>query len=186
MKPHCNPVGWRLLLLLGLATAAEASLTDDLGRCRLIADPAARLACYDGIGAPAAALPPADGSPPTGPSAPAEVAAAAPLAATAGAARQPSPEALFGVDPERSEDALMEAAGIARLDEIDVRVTAVRMDAEGKRVIEFDNGQVWRQLDSPPARLEPGDGVRIRRAAFGSYLLLRPDGGRGVRVRRIG
>jgi hypothetical protein len=94
---------------------------------------------------------------------------------------------LFGIDAARSEEALRAAAGVGRIDELELRVASVRIDAEGKPVFEFENGQAWRQLDSPAARLQPGAVVRIRRAAFGSYVLLRPDGGgRAIRVRRIG
>jgi hypothetical protein len=193
MSPRPHPPSWPLLLLLGLVTAARASLPDDLARCRAIGDGAERLRCYDGLRSPATVeagksdLPPATapGVAPAGPAGPAGPATAAGAAAGAAAVATPSPEALFGVDAQQSEEALRQAAGVGRLEEMESRIASVRVNAEGKPVFTLANGQAWRQLDSPAARLQPGDVVRIRRASLGSYLLLRPDGGRGIRVRRI-
>lgn len=179
MKPIRRPTP-ALVLLLGFAAVTRAALPDDLARCRDIGDAAARLQCYDAIASPAAL---ATHSPDQRPAEAAGAAAPASVAA-ATATSTPSPEALFGVDAQQSEEALRQAAGVGRLEELESRIASVRVTAEGKPVFVLDNGQVWRQLDSPPARLQAGEVVRIRRASLGSYLLLRPDGGRGIRVRR--
>lgn len=142
--------------LLGSVIGAGAD-NSALSACRAVPDDAARLACYD-------------------------VLADAP---TAPAATPPSPETLFGRDAVQSDEIVRQAAGIDQLDELQLRVVSARADPLGKAVLAFDNGQVWAQLDSPPARIKPGEDVRIRRAALGSYLLLREGGGRGIRVRRI-
>jgi hypothetical protein len=171
----------RLLSAFAMAAPAGASLPQELERCRAVADPSERLRCYDAIGSVAAG-----GTRPAGEQATPRVAEPVAAVPAADAGSPPSPEKLFGIDAARSEEALRAAAGVGRLDELELRVANVRIDAEGKPVFEFENGQAWRQLDSPAARLQPGAVVRIRRAAFGSYVLLRPDGSRAIRVRRIG
>jgi len=196
--------GMRGPLLAALALCAPAALhagsgTDDgLARCRAIGADAQRLACYDALAGrapppspPAPALPAAAGAPAAAPAATTAVAAAATAAgaspgpAAPAAAPAPTPEELFGLDPARSDARVRDAAGIGRVEELPLRVAEVRRDATGKAVLGFDNGQAWAQLDTTPVRLAPGDAVVIRRAAFGSYLLMPATGNRSIRVRRI-
>jgi hypothetical protein len=158
-----------LLALLGaLATGLAHGASDAaLRACRTISADAARLACFDRL---------VDGT--------AEPAAAA-ASAAAPAPPQPTPEQLFGRDAAESEAIVRQSAGIGRAQELSLTVTAWRAGAHDKAEVTFSNGQVWQQLDSPLARLKPGDQVVIRRAAFGSYLMTRPGGGRSIRMRRI-
>ncbi len=146
-----------------------------------MADDAKRLACYDQFAAALAAETPPDAP---------EVAAASPIAspapgpASAGPG-SPTPEELFGRDAVAAERLVRESAGIERLEEIHRRVVAARVNPAGKLVITLDNGQVWEQIDSPMPRITAGTEVRIRSAAFGSYLLGTENTPRGVRVRRL-
>lgn len=68
---------------------------------------------------------------------------------------------------------------------IETSLTRARQGGRGAWTFELADGSVWRQVDDEPvnARPTPGDAVRVRQAALGSYLLS-VDGERSVRVRR--
>ncbi|MEQ1801332.1 MAG: hypothetical protein ABL989_05385 [Gammaproteobacteria bacterium] len=121
-----------------------------------MSDDRQRLACYD-------ALP---GRP------------AAPDATTA-------PEALFGLEPTATTELLQREKGDEPVEAIEQTVATVSADRYGKLQIQLANGQDWEQVDSDRLRLQPGELVRIRRAALGSYLMSLASGGRAIRVRRI-
>jgi hypothetical protein len=56
---------------------------------------------------------------------------------------------------------------------------------DGKFVVTLDNAQVWAQSEfNSQADVEIGDSVTVRRAAFGSYLLV-TKAGIGTRVKRV-
>jgi hypothetical protein len=146
--------------------------------CRAIADDAARLACYDRLASEAA------GAPESGPVD--DVAARADAAQSPSpAGPPPTPEDLFGRDAVAAEQIVRETAGIGRLDAMTGRVAELRRDPEGNLLLTLEGGQVWRQVDGPAPRLAIGDDIRIRRAAFGSYLLAAPGTTRTFRVRRL-
>jgi hypothetical protein len=115
---------------------------------------------------------------------PAFPAAGAVGAAAPALSATPSPEELFGRDAVASEAIVRQAAGIGQLEEMRVRIAHVQTDPYGKLILTLANGQVWSQLDSPAPKIRTGEEALIRRAAIGSYLLIRDAGGRGIRVRR--
>lgn len=172
-----------LTLLAPAISQGHAGTPGEFARCRALAADTERLACYDAVTGGAVASP----------TSPAPVLAGAPGAGTPGATASPppparsapTPEQLFGLDATQSDARVREASGIGRVEELQLRVTDVQRDATGKAMLAFDNGQAWAQLDNTPARLAPGDAVVIRRAAFGSYLLVPATGSRSIRVRRL-
>jgi len=175
-------VAWSLALTATSPVRAEDATA--LRACRDISDDAQRLACYDALTlAPEAerAVAPS-GSPQTES---VRTPAAAATTATVAVPASPSPEELFGRDAAQSGEIIRQAAGIPQLDKLRTRITAVAEDPSGKAIVTIANGQVWNQLDRPPARLTPGEEIEIRRAAMGSFLLVRNVGGRGIRVRRL-
>lgn len=159
-------------VILGLAVAlpgpghAADPAATGMAHCRTLADPAARLRCYDALPGPdpASAAPKADGPPPAGPSPPAD---------------------LFGLDPVARSQILEASAGLATPSFIDARVEQVRTHAGGRLELVLDNGQRWLQSESVSLRIKAGDRVRIRAAALGSHLLQKDATGRGFRVRRL-
>jgi len=72
-----------------------------------------------------------------------------------------------------------------RLDEIEGALERATLSREGRWIFRLEDGAVWRQVDSDSLSFtpRPGQAVRIRRAALGSYLL-EIGGRRAIRVRR--
>jgi hypothetical protein len=100
-------------------------------------------------------------------------------------ATAPDPEALFGLDAATTAATLGAVVAVSPPDSLTSTVTTVERTADDKLLLTLANGQAWRQVDSRSAVVAPGATVRIRRAAFGSYLLSAGDRSQGVRVRRI-
>jgi hypothetical protein len=152
------------------AYSAAAPTAADLARCAAIADPAARLACYDTISADKAdgrpsAVPPAAPSAAAAPSSP-----AAPVATTA-----PSAPAFSG-DPKDFGFTAAQRAPVASQSgpkAINARITKVVDTRWGQPYAVLDNGQTWVFVDSDQdAGLKPQDPITIKRGALGSFLLV--------------
>lgn len=172
------------LLLAGAAVAfaaapAAAQVSDEIvlnimRECARIADPTARLACYDNN------IRAAGGNPNSVPG-------QMPAPGGAGAVVQPGAPGGFGSDDlrSRSEERFNPARNGAS--EMSAQVTAVAERQPGVYLITLGSGAQWLFAESvgrdyrPPRR---GETVEIQRAALGSYLLV---SGRqqGVRVTRV-
>jgi hypothetical protein len=173
----------RIVAVTGLFAALVPSPTAaDTRRpahpCAALTDPTARLACFDeAFVAPDA-----------------EVAADTTHAAAAAdvqPAAEGRPEAQagpatdeFGLNPalRRAREAANPGEGSP--DRIEARVVGLQRRGTGELTIALDNGQVWIQVEVSHKRLAEGDRVLIRKAAFGSYLLVTPSRA-SMRVRRI-
>jgi len=158
------------LTLLGIALAGPAAWAQapapgdtDPTACRNIADDQARLRCYDSA---------VDGRP------------AAPGAAAPAGAITLDSESLFGRPPEESRALTNQELGLEDTEILEATVAGLSRSGTGKLVIRLHNGQVWTQVDTTTLSLAPGDPIRIREAALGSYLLQKQSGGRSLRVRR--
>ena len=159
------------LALLFLSTAAVAN-DAALRTCRQIADPAARLKCYDALriepDAPRAV-------------APAARAPAAPAAAPVPAAKQPP--ASFGFEAREA------AAAAAASDSIESYIPGHFTGYRVGTLIPLANGQVWRVTDGRPRQFDVHNPkVVIRRAIFGSFYLDigdRADNFSSPHVRRV-
>lgn len=126
--------------------------------CANVAEPAARLACYD------RAFPP-----------PPEVIEAATEKA----------QADFGLDkPRGSLRNPGQTDEQADPERIESRVAKVGHVREGQRIFTLENGQVWTQTDSRGGgHVQAGDVVQVRKGILSGYLLAMPNGV-AVRVRR--
>jgi hypothetical protein len=148
-----------LATLIVAATLPALVSGTEADHCRSLIDDRERLACYDafaGDSAPAIELP-------------------TPINA----------ESLFGRDAAQTSAALQQQTGINPPRTLDAAIGSVETRASGKLLITLQNDQRWEQIDGRPLDLAAGDQVRIRKGAFGSYLLHKPTGGRSMRVRRI-
>jgi hypothetical protein len=74
----------------------------------------------------------------------------------------------------------------AELDRVASLAVSAYQKADGKWVIELDDGAVWAQTDTDrlPAGAHKGSKVEIRKAALGSYFM-NVDGQRALRVQRV-
>lgn len=152
-----------LLPLLGALAGGPAFAQDaSLQRCRSVSEPAARLACYDGL-ADAAARP----------QAPAASAAAQPTSpATAAAA-----DAGFGLAERRRAETA---------DWVRSSVGASFAGWGPNSRIRLDNGQVWQVVDGSSVSLpQGGRNVVVRRGLFGNYQLEIEGLNTSPKVRRL-
>jgi len=168
------------LALLAVSMAAQAapkppaSLSDRragaleaLSACRRITEPAARLACFDSA---ASRL---DEAEKTGEIVVVDRKQAGEVRRQAFGFALPS-LALFD-----------KAEGTEKLDRVESVLKAARKGADGKWILQLENGAVWRQTDPEgPARTPRlGMTVTVRSAAMGSYLVS-VDGQAGFRAKR--
>jgi hypothetical protein len=171
-----------LAALIGAAVSHAAEPLAPLFACRAVADPAARLACFDHesanlAGAPAAAM----RSNAAAPGAPSVAPGAPPVAAPASSSKEN-----FGLS-EGTVSKKEVAAGTrpAELKNIQAHVTAVSSTGTGFTTFTLDNGQVWREI-TPGGDLlaKPGQTVTVSVGLFHSYWL-QSESGRGCKVTRI-
>jgi len=147
-----------LLLLFLWLFALPLAAQPTTHACAGVADPAARLACYD------RAFPP-----------PPEVIEAAVEKAQADFGLEKPRESLLG--PGQTVEQ-------ANPERIESRVAKVDYGSGGQRIFALENGQVWTQTEArSTGHLQPGDAVQVRKAMLGGYHLVMPNGV-SLRVRR--
>ena len=160
------------VLVLGSLGVDPARAEGDERTCATVTDDAERLACYDRIfrGAKADAPAPAAAPPSAAPVAP---------AAPTDAAQD------FGLTEVQKQAREPESSGYQGPASITATIKNVQTLHDGQFVVILDNDQVWVQNDPAiRAHLKKGQSVEIRKAAFGSHLLVsanRP----AARVRRV-
>ncbi len=96
-----------------------------------------------------------------------------------------SPEDLFGREETESRATIQKLFGLRDVDQIEATLAEVKRTPYGKLVMVLDNGQIWTQIDTNRLRVKPGDGVRIRTARLGSFLLEKQTGSLLIRVKRV-
>lgn len=144
-----------------MAEPLSSSAVTALLECRAIAEPVARLACFD---RESSALATAGLSP-----------SATPL----------TPAQRFGLAPEAVAKNDAGRRGEPRLDALEARITGLSVGASGRVVFTLDTDQSWQQvMPDGDLLLKLGDRVTLRRALLGSYFLQAPTG-RTSRVTRV-
>jgi hypothetical protein len=152
--------------------AADQTVPDSLRACAAIKADGERYACYDREMATLV------------PGAVVATAGAAAVAPAAAAAPVLTPEQRFGLSPAQADAKVSEASASGSLESLEAKVAGIRDITNGRVLIDLDNGQVWRQVDTDvTVRLKAGDAVSIKRGALGSYWLSSND--RGWRVKRL-
>jgi hypothetical protein len=143
------------------ATAASAQTLDEFAACAGIEADAARLACYDGLGAQLS------------------LSADERRALTIAKAQEE-----FGLPAERRKD----RAERLKIDHtVNAAITALGGGSGGQMIVTLDNGQVWRITSSGRLQqfLKPGMAVTISEGPISGYRL-RTDAINGMEtVRRI-
>jgi hypothetical protein len=163
-----TPVLWGLLL----AVAAGAAQADNaaLQRCRIVAEAAARLACYDAIALPGVGSRAGWGAPVPG-AAPAAAAAVAPGVSAS------SPASSFGLPASQAD---------AEADQLQSRIVGLVETFPRGAQYRLENGQVWQitettmgfyQLNNPK--------VTISRGLLGNFYLQIEGVAATPKVRRL-
>jgi len=183
-NPEANPVKSVFTLLL-ISTAA---LADDAAilRCRAIADPSARLACYDALPLPTPESK-AEARPvvpqPTGES------KAPPAAGTAGtptAEQAPTPQVGALPQEPQAQFGLPKKAIEVPLEAIESRIPGHFEGWGPNSRIRLANGQVWRVDDDSSRVCDLTDPkVTIRRGLLGAYYLEFEAFNQTARVKRL-
>ena len=152
------------------ALTAPPAIYTDMIACKNIADPTARLACFD------------------------EKVTALQTAQSSNqvviAEREQVREARrgqFGLTLPRIK--LFDGDGDEgdEIAEIESTIKSARTIRSGKWVISLEDGAVWLQTDSPRSSMrdpKSGDSITIKRAALGSYMA-KVNGGRAFKVKRV-
>jgi hypothetical protein len=173
-----------MTLLLGAASMSSAASAQDivsgLAACRTLADAAARLQCYDRLADGFAPPPLAAPAPPPAPPVPTPPPTTAQPAPVAPSAREAANER-FGQDRLPAE----KRAPADEPDEIEGKVTALRLVPGGYVEVTLDTGQVWRQTEPERWRIELGAQVRIRKGVVGGFMLNEVGRNKSTRVRRM-
>lgn len=150
------------------AATDRAAVFQAVVDCRAIAEPNARLACYDTA---AARLQEAE--------------AKGDVVVLDRAQTQQARREAFGFSIP-SFDLFNRGEAAEKLDRASFKVArAWQSGPNGQWVLELDSGAVWRQIDTETVYPKPkaGSTVEIRSAALGSYLA-NIDGRRAIRVKR--
>ena len=162
--------GLAVLLAPGLAAAAEpagrAQAFQAVLDCKKVADPAARLACYDAATARMG-----------------EAETKGDIVVIDRAQASAAHREAFGLHVP-SLDFVAKALAPGEMDRVSGVVQSARADASGRWTFALEDGAIWRMIDGdllrPP---HAGSKVSIRRAALGSFMM-NVDGQPGVRVHR--
>lgn len=160
---------------LPLSAGAAIPLEQAIELCRAEQNALRRLTCYDSIATkghtPATA---ASTGAATQMSAP--KAATAAVAAKAATAVDTAPGADFGLEHRQSNDDAAE--------QIYLQVKSVRYSPRKELIVEFDNGQVWRQNGTDYYKIAAGEQHYVKRGVLSSFFLGNDNSNRTIRVRR--
>jgi hypothetical protein len=149
-------------------TEARPQIFQELVDCRSVADPTARLACYD---AKVAAIDEAEKKDE--------------LVLADKAAMKEARKGLFGFSIPKLKIFGNDGADDEKF-ELVAKIDSAYQANPGKWTIILDNGARWVQIDTQVLRKTPARGmeVRIRAASLGSYFA-NIDGARAIRMRRV-
>ncbi|MGB7653940.1 MAG: hypothetical protein WBL74_00520 [Novosphingobium sp.] len=148
--------------------APPPKVLTDLLACRQIADPAARLACYD---AQTTAL--------------ATATERSDIVVADREQVEKTRRGLFGY--AAGETPLLGVAGDgAEVKRLDTKVTSARRSRDGGWTITMAEGGTWEQVDSKPLAMspKPGQKAAITKGSLGSYFVS-VDGQAAIKMRRI-
>lgn len=164
-----------LLSVLGLPAAntfaATPSLQQALEQCRTEQNALKRLVCYDEIGTTAVTASAVQSVAASQPVAPVQQVATTTVASTASAADK------FGLEHRKQ-------ANEDTADKVYMTVKSISHTPHKSLIIEFDNGQRWRQNGTDYYKIAVGETHYIERGVLNSFLLGNDGNNRSIRVRR--
>lgn len=151
------------LLVAAIPLQAAVPVEQAIELCRAEQNALRRLTCYDAISLAATT----DSS---------STKAAAAKAIKSDNAKANSNESDFGIEHRKSSDDAN--------DVLYMTVKDVRYSPRKELIVEFENGQVWRQNDSGYYKVNVGERHFIKRGALNSFFLGNDNNNRLLRVRR--
>ncbi|HEY0923354.1 hypothetical protein [Rheinheimera pacifica] len=161
-----------LVAVASLPVAAAIPLDQALELCRAEQNALRRLSCYDAISAVTASTATQNNTA----SVTATAVAPTPAVPAANTVAQKKPEADFGIEHRKiDEDAP---------DQIYLSVKEVRYSPRKELIVEFDNGQIWRQNGTDYYKIAAGEQHYIKRGVLSSFFLGNDNNNRTIRVRR--
>ena len=154
-------------------------LSDALNECRQQQNALKRLVCYDEISLQSASQPVATTVPvdnviedsAASTAQPATVSRAAPVAKSTEADKN------FGLEHKQTAD--------NKADQLYFTVSAISYSPRKELIVEFDNGQIWRQSGTDYYKIAVGEKHYVKRGLFNSFRLGNDDDNRTVKVRRV-
>jgi hypothetical protein len=151
------------------ASTAEAGWAA-MQRCAREAGEAARHRCMDDVLRGAGLLPGADQARPA--PAPAPQAAAERAAPVPAPAPASEPRSRFGLETSPARQARKARPAPSGPDRVEVTLSGVELDGEGKLVLTTSEGAVWRQVESDPVRPAPSAGqtMIIEKKSLGGFM----------------
>jgi hypothetical protein len=162
-------------LLIGASGEAktkpvQSPLVQALGSCETLTDAVARLACYDRAGVALT-----------------KAAAQGKIVIVDQQDLKDTRKQLFGFSLPKLPFLSSGDSASEQQDEIAASIASARDIGDGKWRITIDSGAVWETTEGSFSGRDPrpGNPVVIKRGALGSYMM-RIDGRRGIRARRIG
>lgn len=179
----------RLISLLLVSTTILLSplvnaepLAGALAECRQQQNALKRLVCYDEISVATAARNPIKPAP------------SHPLPSTAQADSQAHAQPVTSVQSAPVvKAAISDDFGLEhkkkvteeQADQLYLTVSGISYSPRKELIVEFDNGQVWRQNGSGFYAINVGERHFVKRGMFNSFTLGNPDNNRTIKVRRV-
>lgn len=143
-------------------SASSIPLTQAMELCRAEQNALRRLTCYDNIQNTPAQL--NNSSVQTLP------------AGAAKAADKAEPADVFGMEHKQNSSDTAE--------QLAVTVKSLRYSPRKELIVDFDNGQRWRQIGTDYYSIKAGQQHRIKRGALNSFFLANDNNNRTIRIRR--
>lgn len=143
--------------IICLPVNAAIPLEQALELCRAEQNALRRLSCYDAIAINGVIA------------APSEKNAQSPAAVST------KPEDTFGLEHKQSADTA---------EQLQLTVKSVRYTPHKELIVEFDNGQIWRQIGNDYYSIAAGQQHYIKRGVLNAFFLANHNNNRTIRIRR--
>lgn len=163
-----------LAITASQASAQSQNLQQAIEQCRLEQNALKRLVCYDEIGTAGQPVIKEKAVPTV---AAAQAAPATAVTAPVTPASTPAAGAEFGLEHRKKSDE-------NTADQIYATVKTVSYSPRKELIVEFDNGQRWRQNGTEYYKIAVGESHYLKRGALNSFFLGNDNNNRTIRVRR--
>lgn len=156
-----------------MAGSIAAASPDDLDDCRSLADPDARLECYDRLATPA------DSGTRSGTQSGREQPVPDPAVSEAAPATPARPASPAEQSPPSGETTPAEAP-------TDQQIVSVSVTATGRARFRLANGDLWEQIEPRATDMRAGERVTVTKTLFGAWQMREHTGAaRSFKVRRL-